>query len=129
MLNAKKIFENTGDKPVVELHKKDITDGRYEVYDSPERHIEFRVHNKKSSLACEDYGDDCKFITGKDEYEFYYNLDEENTHHFLASLRTVYGCKKPIGELLKDVFGCDDGTVKFFNFCQEQNITTDFHAL
>lgn len=129
MLEAKEIFKNTGDETLGELHKKDIANDRYEVYDSSDRHIEFKVYNKELTLACEDFGDDCKFISGKDEYEFYYSLDEENTHRFLTRLRIVYGCEKPIGELLKEVFGCDDGTVKFTNFCEEQNIITEFYAL
>lgn len=129
MLEAKKVFKNTETEHLEKIYNKDIANGRYVVYDSPDRHMEFRIHNKELMLACEDFGDDCKFINGKDEYEFYYSLDEENTHRFLACLRIAYGCEKPIGELLQEVFGCDDGTVKFFNFCNEQDIATDFYAL
>lgn len=116
MLKAKKILQ-------------DMTDDRYDVYISADRHIEFKIFRKKLVLACEDYGEECRRISGKDEYEFYYSLDEENTHRFLARLRIVYGCEKTIGELLEEVFGCDDGTIKFADFCEEQNIKTDFYAL
>jgi len=129
MLEAKEILKNTGDETFGELHKKDVVNGIYNVYSSASRCIDFKIYNKKLLLACEDYGEECRSISGKDEYEFYYSLDEENTHRFLTRLRIVYGCEKPIGELLKEVFGCDDGTVKFANFCEEQNIITEFYAL
>ena len=116
MLEAKEILKNTGDETLGELHKKDVANGIYNVYSSASRCIDFKIYNKKLLLACEDYG-------------FYYSLDEKNTHRFLTRLRIVYGCEKPIGELIKEVFGCDDGTVKFANFCEEQNIITEFYAL
>lgn len=106
----------------------DIRNGIYNVYDSLERFITFKIYDKKLVLVCGDYGEECQIISGKDEYEFYYSLDIENTRRFFERLRVAYGCEKQIEELLKEVFGCDDGTVKFAKFCKEQNIKTDFYA-
>lgn len=45
MLKAKKILQ-------------DMADGRYDVYSSADRHIEFKIFSKKLVLACEDYGEE-----------------------------------------------------------------------
>lgn len=121
-------MEDIWEEPFWEMHKQDIVDGIYEIFSSPRRYITFKIHNEELIVACEDFGDECKSINGKDEYEFYYELDNENTHRFLTRLRIVYGYEKPIADLLKKIFGYDNGTIRFVNFCKKQHIITTFYS-
>ena len=105
-----------------ERHENDIADGNYGVYSSKRRSIDFRISNKKLTLACEDFGPECSSMTGDDEYEFFYELDEDATHRFLCRLRIEYGLTSELKELLKEAFGSDDGTTRFTKFCKENRI-------
>ena len=61
-------------------------------------------------------------MTGDDEYEFFYELDEDNTHRFLARLRIEYGLEDELIDLLKKAFGSDDGTTLFTKFCKKNRV-------
>ena len=61
-------------------------------------------------------------MTGDDEYEFFYEMDEDNTHRFLAKLRIEYGLEDELIELLKKAFDSDNGTTLFTEFCKRNHI-------
>lgn len=109
-------------EPFWKLHEEDRADASYHVYSSKRRTIDIHIRNGKLTLVCEDHGSECSVMTGKDEYEFCYELDEENTHRFLARLRIEYGLTGNLPELLKAAFGTDDGTVLFVIFCETNKI-------
>lgn len=103
-------------------HESDITDASYSVYYSKRRFIDFRISGNKLILACQDFGPECRSMTGDDEYEFFYEMDEDNTHRFLARLRIEYGLEDELIDLLKKAFGSDDGTTLFTEFCKRNHI-------
>ena len=103
-------------------HESDISDASYSVYSSKRRFIDFRITDNKLTLACQDFGPECRSMTGDDEYEFFYDLDEDNTHRFLARLRIEYGLEDELIDLLKKAFGSDDGTTLFTEFCTRNHI-------
>lgn len=110
-------------------HETDIADSSYNVYASKRRSIEFRLSGSKLTLACEDYGPESSVMSGDDEYEFYYELDEASTHRFFVRLRIEYGLETDLAVLLKGVFGTDDGTTRFTDFCMRNSIKPKFIAI
>ena len=110
-------------------HEADIADSTYNVYASKRRSIEFRLSMGKLTLACEDYGPEASVMSGDEEYEFYYELDEDSTHRFFARLRIEYGLETDLELLLTDVFGTDDGTTTFTDFCMKNCIKPSFVAI
>ena len=61
-------------------------------------------------------------MTGNDGYEFFYEMDEDNTRRFLARLRIEYGPEDELIELLKKAFGSDNGITLFTEFCKRNHI-------
>lgn len=122
-------MEDIWNEPFWKVHEKDLLNAQHSVYSSRARFIDFNISNKKLDVACSDFGPSCSCMSGKDEYEFHYTLDEENTHRFLTRLRIEYGLEKPLEDLLKEVFGYDDGTVRFVNFCKKQKVRTVLFSL
>ena len=107
----------------------DLSDASCSVYSSERRYIDFRISDKKLTLACQDFGPECKLMTGDDdEYEFFYQLDEENTLRFLKGLRIEYGFEATLPDLLKKAFGSDNGTTRFTEFCDHNHIKRSFFS-
>jgi len=102
--------------------KQDRTDAFYNIYSSKKRTIDIRIQCGKLTLACEDHGPECGVMTGSDEYEFYYELDQDGTWEFLKCLRVEHGLAKEFPDLLKEAFGKDDGPVWFVIFCEINKI-------
>jgi len=76
-------------------------------------------------LSVEDFGEACESINGKDEYEFWYALDEDNTRRFLVQLRFKYGIRYKLETILKKAFGEDNAPEEFRKFCEE--VMVEYH--
>ncbi len=122
-------MEDAWNRGFWQLHAADMADGNYYVYTSRKRSIKIRLAGGQLTLACEDYGPEARVMTGGNEYEFYYELDEDSTHRFLARLRIEYGLNTKLAILLRDVFGTDDGTTRFTNFCMKNSIEPRFFPI
>ncbi|MBQ3199393.1 MAG: bifunctional (p)ppGpp synthetase/guanosine-3',5'-bis(diphosphate) 3'-pyrophosphohydrolase [Firmicutes bacterium] len=110
-------------------HEMDISNASYSVYGSIRRCIDFRISDGKLTVACEDFGPECQNMTGNNMYEFFYQLDEDNTLRLLTGLRIEYGLETDLIDLLKEAFGSDDGTTLFTNFCKKNRIKYKFFSM
>lgn len=104
------------------LNENDFIDAKYNIYTSKRRFISATVQNKQFTLLCEDFGPECEIINSKDEYEFYYTLDSNNTAKLFIRLRIEFDVIEDLSELLKIAFGFDGGTVAFEIFCKKNKI-------
>ena len=76
-----------------------------------------------------DWGSICEEIWGRDEYEFYYSLDKENTQAIFEVLRNRQGIEVDTETLLKNEFGCDDGSIRFREMCERNDISYRFISI
>lgn len=125
VLIDRKLAEKTEDEwniPFWEQHERDLQDAQYFLYSSNRRCFDIHIAESELVLHCEDFGPECEIMTGKDEYEFYYRLNEDATHRFLARLRIETDLNVQLDELLKLHFGEDNGPRKFEEFCDRNLI-------
>lgn len=106
----------------------DLADASYSVYSSERRYIDFRISDRKLTLACQDFGPECEIMNGGNEYEFFYSLDEDKTLRFLERLRMEYGFKDELADLLKKAFCSDNGPSRFTEFCDKNHIKYSFFS-
>lgn len=115
-------LEDEWAKPFWELHDKDMEDGVYELYSGEGRSLYADMNEQSFTLHGEDWGEDCKVMNGKTEYEFHYTLDNYGTHRLLTQLRLEHGLRNKLETILKKEFGCDDGPMKFQDYCNSHDI-------
>lgn len=111
-------IEDNWNEPFWKLHEQDLMDARYNLFSSTRRSIAITLQDRKLVFSAEDWGRECEIISGKDEYEFWYALDEENTRRFLVQLRFQYGIRYKLETILKKAFGEDNGPEEFRKFCE-----------
>ena len=121
-------MEDNWAEPFWATHDHDLTDADYTLFSSPERALSIQVQEGKLTFSGHDFGETCKSINGKDEYEFWYNLDEDNTHRLLVQLRMKHNLRNRLSTILKNEFGSDDGSVKFRAFCDEIGVECQFDS-
>lgn len=119
-------MEDNWAEPFWATHNLDMSDVDYDLYSSPERTLSIQISEGKLTFAGQDFGEACEVINGKDEYEFWYHLDEENTHLLLVQLRLKHSIRNKLITILKNEFGSDDGSVKFKVFCDEIGVDCQF---
>lgn len=107
----------------------DMQDGEYELFTSPGRELTMTLRDRCITLRGCDMGTECEYMSGKDSYEFVYELEEEQTYKLFTILRARYvsGCK--MDEILKREFGHEDGSVRFENYCRAEGVEFQFWAL
>lgn len=110
------------------MHNLDMSDAVYDLYSSQERTLSIQINEGKLTFAGQDFGEACEGINGKYEYEFWYHLDEENTHRLLVQLRLKHNLRNKLSTILKSEFGSDDGSVKFKAFCDEIGVDCQFSS-
>lgn len=108
--------------------EKDMSDCSYSLYSSTSRSLDVSLSDRQLTFSGSDYGKECEIINGKDEYEFHYSLDEENTYVLLMALRNKSGIRYKLGTVLKNEFGYDDGSIRFEQFCKDNDITYKFFS-
>lgn len=104
----------------------DQEDASFAVYSSTSRGIHITVADKRMTMAVNDYGKECEKMNGKDEYEFYYSLEENETLRILKHLRNKHGYRSKLQSILKKEFGHDDGPEHFQGLCEQQAIRYSF---
>ena len=114
--------EDDWSAPFWETHGRDMEDARYPLFASGRRAFDICITDRELVLHCEDLGPECEVMTGRNDYEFFIRLPEEDTHRFLVRLRLNTDLDTPLGELLKNHFGEDDGPQKFEAFCTRSKI-------
>ena len=124
---AERIEDNWAE-PFWETHRRDLTDIDYELYSAPDRNLSIRINEGRLTFVGQDFGIACEPVNGKDEYEFQYALDEDNTHRFLVQLRLKHSLRNKLSTILKNEFGNDDGSVKFKAFCDEIGVVYTFSS-
>ena len=117
--------EDNWNEPFWKLHERDLEDARYNLFTSNRRSTEITIQERKLVLSVEDFGEVCESINGKDEYEFWYALDEDNTRRFLVQLRFKYGVRYKLETILKKAFGKDNAPEEFRKFCEE--VMVEYH--
>ncbi len=100
----------------------DLQDGEYELYSSPNRQLTITLRDRKLALCGCDTGKECELINGRDSYEFVYELGEESAYKLFTVLRMQYVQWCTIDEILKKEFGCEDGSMRFEEYCKAENI-------
>lgn len=111
-----------------EFHDADLRDATYFVFSSDRRHIRIKISDRGLSLLCEDYGEDCRRINGKDEYEFAYQMDKVQTEQLIRQLRKKHGANLAMQEIFIKEFGFDDGTLKFDHLCETHGLKYHFFS-
>lgn len=104
------------------MHSRDMEDACYPLFASGRRAFDICIRDRELVLHCEDLGPECEVMTGRNDYEFFVRLPEEDTHRFLVRLRLETDLDAPLSELLKKHFGEDDGPQKFEAFCTRSQI-------
>lgn len=122
-------LEDNWNETFWELLKKDLPNGSYSLYFSDFRSLKVSMADGQLTFSGSDYGKECEAMNGKDEYEFHYSLDEENTYILLIQLRNKYGIRYKLETVLKKEFGDADGSVRFEQLCKEHGITYKFFSL
>ena len=93
---------------------------------SDSRSLYLRIQNGRIDFTEIDYGEPGEMMNGTDEYEFHYCLDENNTHILLKQLRLEHGLTEALSTILEKEFGCDDGSVRFENYCDQIGVEVRF---
>lgn len=106
------------------VREKDIE--AFSAYSSKRRWIDIRISNGELSMEVCDYGPECEIISGRDEYEFTYSLDEKDTAKLMNHLRKKYDAKMSGEEILRAEFGKDSGSVDFRRLCGRLRIEPMF---
>lgn len=114
--------EENWNEPFWNMHIQDIKDCEYKLYSSDKKTTYIVIKNKQLTFRGEEYGPQCYKINGEDEYEFFYSLDENNTHRFLAQLRIATKPDISLERLLKTYFGVSAGSTRFTQFCDAVNV-------
>ena len=104
-----------------------MLDSLYHLFSSTTRSLKISISDNKLTFIGNDYGSYCEEVWGRDEYEFYYELDEENTYSLLRLLMNKYEIEDNLETILKNEFGCDEGSILFDKFCKENGIQYSFH--
>lgn len=107
-------------------HSEDMNDNEWNIFSSERRSLSLTMNNRCLRLLGNDFGEECRAISGKDEYEFAYSLNEEGTDRLLIELRIKHGISISIDEIFKEEFGYDDGSVIFKDLCDKLQIETEF---
>ena len=131
VLVTRAIAERTEDnwnEPFWEMHKVDMQDAEYKLYSSAKRSLYIVIKNNMLTFKGEDFGPQCRKINGKDDYEFYYSLDEDSTHRFLVQLRIADKSSSSLSSLLKTYFGTSSGSTRFTQFCDAVNVPYRFNS-
>lgn len=115
-------IEDEWNAPFWESHQKDLEDASYHIFSSASRSLTVSISEKQLTFRGNAYGKECQVINGKDEYEFYHSLNEDDTIFFLAKLRLKYGINVGLKTILENEFGHDVGSVYFTNLCDEMGI-------
>lgn len=97
-------LENNWNEPFWGTIEKDILDGSYSLYFSTSRSLDISLSGKQLTFSGNDYGQGCEGMNGKEEYEFRYSLDEENTYALLMLLRNKCGVRYKLETVLKNEF-------------------------
>lgn len=118
-------IEDNWNEPFWKQHEQDLEDAIYNLYISSCRNTEITIKEQKLVFSAEDFGAECESINEKDEYEFWYALDEDNTKRFLVQLRFKYGTRYKLETILKKAFGEDNGPEEFRKFCEE--VMVEYH--
>ena len=111
--------------------ESDLDDAVYKCYSSKDRCITVKIKDKKFTLCCEDSGSGCECMTGDDEYEFYYELDEDNTRRFIEILRAGYNnyTADDFKAMVTKFFGDKKSTVTFEGICKREKIKYTFISI
>lgn len=111
--------------------ESDLDDAVYNTYSSPNRCISVKIQDKKLTLSCGDSGSSCECMTGDDEYEYYYELDEDNTRRFIEVLRAGYNnyTADDFDAIISKTFGSENSTVMFERMCKREKINYRFISL
>lgn len=121
-------LEDNWNEPFWETLERDMSDCSYSLYSSTSRSLDVLLSGRQLTFSGSDYGKECEMINGKDEYEFHYSVDEENTYALLMTLRNKSGIRYKLETVLKNEFGYDDGSVRFEQFCKNNGITYKFFS-
>ena len=114
---------------VREIIEKDMRDGSYNLFSSTSRSLNISLSDNCLTFEGKDWGSICEEIWGRDEYEFYYYLDEEKTRALITVLRKNQGVEIDTETLLKNEFGCDDGSIRFREMCERNDISYRFISI
>ena len=104
------------------MNRYQLVDDQYKLYESENTII------RAFMLNGQDFGEEAERLTGKDEYEYFCELDVRNTSSFITAMKRLHGETTTLKEMLKKEYGFKDGSAKFMKFCDEEKIKYAFQA-
>lgn len=122
-------LEDSWNRGLWEGVERDLEDGEYPLFSGRRRSFGIRIKDKCLFFDGEDWGKGCEVINGKDEYEYHYNLDSDNTKCFLTQLRLEHGREVPFGTLLTYIFCHENGMVLFLNLLEKYKVNYGFYNI
>lgn len=125
---AEKTEENWG-QPFWTQHRLDMQDGEYGLYSSESSSFSVVIKDNKLTFSGQEYGPQCRQLNGKDEYEFFCVLDEDNTHRLLTQLRIADKSDRPLKDMLKAYFGTASGGARFMQLCEAVDVEYKFYGI
>ena len=110
------------------MNRYKLIDEQYKLYESEETIIRAFMRKGKLLLNGQDFGEDVKRLMGKDEYEYFCELDVRNTSSFITAIKRLHCDTSSLKEMLKKEYGYKDGSARFMKFCDDERIQYSFHA-
>ena len=110
------------------MNRYQLVDDQYKLYESEDTIIRAFMRQGKLLLNGQDFGKDVERLTGKDEYEYFCELDVRNTSSFITAMKRLHSETTTLKEMLKKEYGFKDGSAKFMKFCDEEKIKYAFQA-
>ena len=83
------------------MGQQELIDEQYRLYESDDTIVRAFIRNGKFLLTGQDFGEDVERFTGRDEYEYFCELDARNTRTFIVALKKRYGETGNLKDMLK----------------------------
>ena len=110
------------------MNRDQLIDEQYKLYESEDTIIRAFMRQGKLLLNGQDFGKDVERLTGKDEYEYFCELDVRNTSSFITAMKRLNSETATLKEMLKKEYGHKDASARFIKFCDDERIKYEFHS-
>ena len=110
------------------MNRDQLIDEQYKLYESEDTIIRAFIRQGKFLLNGQDFGKDVERLTGKDEYEYFCELDVRNTSSFITAMKRLHSETATLKEMLKMEYGYKDASARFMKFCDDEKIKYEFHS-
>lgn len=88
---------------------------------------ELTIWEGKLTISGRDIGPQGEMSVPKNEYEYCFLFDVENTRRLMVQMRCEYGIEESFGELFAGKFPGDTFAASFLEYCDSHGVTYGFH--